>query len=183
MKKVLLMLCMGTLLFSSCNSKKDEKVADATTDKAKTEAAPADLPYTAMYTSSWSQEVSDADLKMVLMTYKNWQDGKIDDLMAAMGDSVMIDMASGKHLNTTRADLGKMWTSYRDSLSGIKINMQSWNKMYATDKKESYVVTWYDEYDTYKDGHVDSATFHDINQIKNGKISWYATYKRPLKQP
>ena len=27
----------------------------------------------------------------------------------------------------------------------------------AVDKKESYVVTWYKEYDTYRDGRIDSA--------------------------
>jgi ketosteroid isomerase-like protein len=53
--------------------------------------------------------------------------------------------------------------------------------MYATDKKESFVVTWYKEIDTYKNGKVDSAWYHDINQIKNGKISYYRQYKRPAK--
>jgi hypothetical protein len=52
--------------------------------------------------------------------------------------------------------------------------------MYSTDKKDGYIVTWYKEYDTYKNGKVDSAAFHDINQLKDGKIVWYSQYRRPL---
>ncbi|MBK9570608.1 MAG: hypothetical protein IPO53_12315 [Chitinophagaceae bacterium] len=74
-----------------------------------------------------------------------------------------------------------MWGTNRDSLSSVKIDMESWNKMYATDKKEGYIVTWYKEYDTYKTGKVDSASYHDINLLKNGKIVWYSQYKRPMK--
>jgi hypothetical protein len=53
--------------------------------------------------------------------------------------------------------------------------------MYEPDKKEGYVVAWYKETDTYKNGKVDSAYYHDINQVKDGKIVWYAQYKRPAK--
>ena len=74
-----------------------------------------------------------------------------------------------------------MFTTYRDSLSSVTIDMQDWQKMYATDKKNGYIVTWYDETDTYKTGKVDSASYHDINQVKDGKIVWYAQYRRPKK--
>ena len=74
-----------------------------------------------------------------------------------------------------------MFTTYRDSLSSVTIDMQGWQKMYATDKKDGYIVTWYDETDTYKTGKVDSASYHDINQVKDGKIVWYSQYKRPKK--
>lgn len=181
MKKTLVCFLFGTILLS-CNNG-TEKTA-ATTVTAATDSVtktPVDLPYTAVYSSSWSNDVSDADLKTVLMTYKNWADGSITALSGAMADTVMVDMNTGDHLKKSNADLMKMWSTYRDSLSSVKIVMQGWNKMYSTDKKESYVVTWYDETDTYKNGKVDSATYHDINQLKNGKISWYSQYKRPMK--
>jgi hypothetical protein len=59
--------------------------------------------------------------------------------------------------------------------------MTAWNKMYSTDKNEGFVVTWYDETDTYKNGKVDSASYQDINMMKDGKIIYYSQYKRPKK--
>ena len=178
MKKIL--FCFSLAIFVlSC---KDDKNKTETTDTGdKTEKAAVDLPYTAAYSSSWSTDVSDADLKTVLMTYKNWADNNINGLSAAMADTVTVDMNSGDHLVKSKADLMKFWSTYRDSLSSVRIVMDGWHKMYSTDKKEGYIVTWYNEYDTYKSGKVDSAAYHDINQLKDGKITWYSQYKRPLK--
>lgn len=175
-------LCLGVPAFLlSCNSN-TEKTAATSTSTATEPAKPAmEMPYTATYTSNWSNEVSDADQKMVLMTYKDWSDNNMTGLLAAMADTVTIEMSSGLHKVLPRAELGKMWSTYRDSLSSVRIEMESWNKMYAVDKKESYIVTWYNEYDTFKDGRVDSAAYHDINQVKDGKIMWYSQYKRPKK--
>lgn len=178
MKKILFCFFCGTILIS-CNNEKD--TATATVVATDTAKGTMDLPYTAIFSSSWSTDVSDADLKAVLMTYKNWSDGNITALAGDMGDSVEVDMSSGEHFKKSNADLMKYWSTYRDSLSAIKIDMHAWQKMYSTDKKESFVVTWYDETDTYKNGKVDSASYHDINQIKNGKIVGYSQYKRPKK--
>lgn len=181
MKKIIMFLLCGSFLVA-CNDKKDKPAPTTTTGATdNTVKSTVDLPYTPSYSSSWSQDVSDADLKMVLMTYKDWSDGNINGLTGAMADTVTIDMASGDHKVMTNADLMKMWKTTRDSLSSVKISMDSWNKMYSTEKKDGYIVTWYDEYDTYKNGKVDSASYHDINQVKNGKIIWYSTYKRPKK--
>ena len=181
MKKVLLCLT-ACVFFIACNDDKT-KTADTAADKSATPAdkPPADLPYTATYSSSWNQDVSDADLKMVLTTYKNWADGNIGELAKGMADTVTVDMATGTHVVKSNADLMKMWATTRDSLSSVSIEMGGWNKMHSIDKNTSFVVTWYKEIDTYKNGKIDSADYHDINQIMNGKISWYITYKRPLK--
>ena len=178
MKKIMMYLLCGAF-FVACNSDKDKK---ATTDKeTKTEKSTVDLPYTASYSSSFTTDVSDADLKTVMMTYKDWADGNISGLSAGMGDTVVVEMNNGDHLTKSNADLMKFWTTYRDSLSSVTIDMQAWQKMYATNTKESHIVTWYKEIDTYKTGKVDSAYYHDINRVKNGKIVWYSQYKRPAK--
>ena len=179
MKKVLLCFCSAVFLLS-CNSG-EQKTATTTSTADSTTKSTVDLPYTASYSSSWSTDVSDADLKMVLMSYKDWADNNMSGLGSAMADTVTWEMSSGDHKKLSKADLTKMWTTNRDSLSSVKIDMVAWQKMYATDKKEGYIVTWYDETDTYKTGKVDSASFHDINQVKNGKITYYAQYKRPKK--
>jgi len=166
----------------SCNNDKDkEKTADSATTDASTTKATVDLPYKASYSSSFSTDVPDADLKMVLMTYKDWSDANLSGLSKAMGDSVTVEMGSGDRFKGTNADLMKRWSIYRDSLSSVKIDMVAWQKMYSTDKKEAFIVTWYDETDTYKNGKVDSAAYHDINLLKDGKIVFYSQYKRPKK--
>jgi len=182
MKTALLCFCLGTFLLS-CNSNKDKTIA---TNEDKSAVANADkpavdLPYKASYSSNWTTDVSDEDLKMVLTTYKDWTDGNIPALEKVMGDTLTVDMSSGEHIMKPKGDIMKMWGTYRDSLSSVNIDMEGWQKMYEPDKKEGYVVTWYKETDTYKNGKVDSAYYHDINQVKDGKIVWYSQYKRPAK--
>ena len=178
MKKIL--LCINAAIFLlSCNSKTESTTA--TSPDSTTVKSTVDLPYTASFSSSWTTDVSDADLKMVLTTYKDWADGNMSNLSNSLADSIAVDFSSGDHFNGKKDSLIKIWGTYRDSLSSVAIDMQGWQKMYATDKKEGYIVTWYKETDTYKTGKVDSAYYHDINQVKNGKITWYSQYKRPAK--
>ncbi|MGZ3853135.1 MAG: nuclear transport factor 2 family protein [Flavisolibacter sp.] len=177
MRKIILGFFTATI-FLSCNNEEVKSTATTSDSTAKT---PTDLPYTARYSTNWSDNVSDADLKMVLNTYKDWTDANMAGLENALADTVEIDMSNGTHLKKPKADILKMWKSYRDSLSSVNVKMDTWHKMYATDKKEGYIVTWYDETDSFKDGRVDSASYHDINQVKDGKIVWYSQYKRPKK--
>ena len=173
---------LGTAIFLlSCNN--DKATTGSTTEsKDSTVATTAtDLPYIPSYSSSWSNEVSDADLKMVLTSYKDWADSNMTGLANALADSIEVDFSSGENFKGTKEELIKRWTTYRDSMSSVAIDMQGWNKMYSTDKKDGYIVTWYKETDIYKNGKVDSAYYHDINQVKDGKIIWYSQYKRPKK--
>lgn len=173
-------LCFSSAIFLlSCNSEK-EKTDTATETTAVAEKSSVELPYKASYSSSFTTDVSDEDLKMVLNTYKDWAAGNFEDFEKSMGDSIYYDASSGASMHLPKAELMKLWKTYRDSLSSVMIDMYAWHKMYASDKKEGHVVTWYKEIDTYKDGRVDSATYHDINGIKDGKIVWYSSMKRPL---
>ncbi|HYM93275.1 MAG TPA: hypothetical protein VET23_03995 [Chitinophagaceae bacterium] len=177
MRKIILSLFIGTILWS-CGGNK-EKAAGTTTDS--TSKTIADLPYTASYSGSFSDNVSDADLKMVLVSYKDWADGNMSNVSKAYGDTLTWDKASGEHYKLPNAGIMKMWSTYRDSLSSVSIDMEAWRKMYSTDRKEGFIVAWYKETDTYKTGHVDSAYYNDINQVKDGKIVWLSQYRRDAK--
>lgn len=178
MKKKFFTCCLGVFLLSCDNEKKEPATTET---KSAVEQPAVDMPYKASYSSTFTTDISDADLKMVLMSYKDWADGNMTNLSQAMGDSIWVDFNDGSHFNGTNAELMKRWSTYRDSLSSVEIDMGAWQKMYEPDKKEAFVVTWYKETDTYKTGKVDSAYYHDINLIKNGKIVWYSQYKRPAK--
>ena len=74
MKKILLGCSFAAFLFS-CNND-GEKAATPAAETPVVAAAdkPAvALPYTASYSSTWSTDVSDADLKTVMMSYKDWE--------------------------------------------------------------------------------------------------------------
>ena len=178
MKKILFCFCVAAFLLS-CNSDSEKTAATSSSNPDSTKnAATVDLPYKATYSSSWSADVSDADLKTVMASYKYWEDGNMKELENLLGDSITVDFNNGEHFSGIKANLIKRWSTYRDSLSTVKIEMEGWHKMYSTDKKNAFIVTWYGETDTYKNGKVDSASYHDINLIKDGKIVIYSQYKR-----
>ena len=174
-----LMVCS----FISCNSSTEPKTegtepATATTPAVTNTAI--DLPFKASYSSNFTTDVSDADLKTVLDSYVHWRSGDIDKLAGVMGDTATIELADGTIKVFSNSDLKAYWKLHRDSIASVDINMEAWQKLHS-DKGDDIVLTWYIEKDTYKTGKVDSAYYHDINIIKNGKITLYSTYKKPKK--
>jgi hypothetical protein len=182
MTKFLLCCCAGAFLLS-CNNGETTKAPAATDSSAtiKADKPAVDLPYTASYSSDFTTDVSDADLKTVLVSYKDWADGNMANVAKAYTDTLLWDRPSGERLRLPNAGIMKVWSTYRDSLSSIVIDMQAWQKIYAADKKHGWVATWYKETDTYKSGKADSGYYHDLNLLTDGKISYVEQYKRPAK--
>ena len=185
--KQFLLCCAAATFLVSCNSS-DTGKSTASGDSTSTTTATAtpkptvDLPYTASYSSSFTADVSDADLKTVLMGYKDWADGNMTNVAKSVGDSLEWYRADGAHFKLSNAGIMKLWGTYRDSLSSVAIDMEAWQKMYSTDKKDSIISAWYKETDTYKGGKkVDSAYYNDINLMKGGKIVYLESYRRPAK--
>lgn len=172
MKQMLLFFFSLTLL-SACKNNKEKT--------AQPEKSSVPLPYTATYSSSFSNDVSDVDLQTVLQTYKDWAEGNVTNLASAFADTIDFDSWDGESMRLSRYELSRKWVKYRDSLRSVDLTIEAWHKMYSTDKKDAFVVVWYKEIDTHKNGSADSARWHDINMIKNGKIVWYSQYRRPLK--
>jgi hypothetical protein len=180
MKRIFLLFAIFALIIS-CQDNKTEATSAGAATTPESSKTPADLPYTASYSSNFTTDVSDADLKTVLMSYKDWADGNLANLSKEMADSIMVEFNDGRRFNGTNDSLMKMWKTYRDSLSSVTIDMIAWQKMHEPTKNESAILTWYKEIDTYKNGKVDSAYYHDVNGIKNGRITFYSQYKRPAK--
>jgi len=180
MKKVIFCLTIAAFLLS-CNNSGEKTAATSTDTTTQNTQSTVDLPYKASYSSNFTQDVSDADLKLVMQSYRDWETGNMAGLGSVIGDSVDVDFFNGDHFKGTKTGLLKIWTTFRDSLSSVAIEMEGWHKMYEPTKKQAFVVTWYKETDTYKMGKVDSAWYHDINEIKNGKLTYYRQYKRPAK--
>ncbi|HLO80739.1 MAG TPA: hypothetical protein VK166_07270 [Chitinophagaceae bacterium] len=180
MKKISLLVSMSFILFACQNATKEaEKPAEAA---APTETkATVEMPYKASYSSNFTQDISDKDLKTVLDSYKYWENGDFTTYASVMGDSISFTNWQGIQKMYSNADLMKTWKTFRDSLSNVRIDMIAWNKM-KSDKGHQIIATYYTEYDTYKTGKVDSSDWHDLNIVDStGKITWYNQYRKPKK--
>jgi hypothetical protein len=178
MKKIILCLSAGAFLVSCNNADKGTTAASADSTSKSTVS----LPYTATFSSSFTDAVPDSALSTVLMSYKDFSDGDVKKSADAFADTVEWLNWDGSAGRYSRAGMVKMGSGFRDSLSSLKYEMEAWAKMYSTDKKASFILTWYKETDTYKNGKVDSARYHDINRIKDGKIDALESYKMVLKK-
>jgi hypothetical protein len=184
MKRIIFFLS-AALLFIACNSATSpaEEPGTDTSNVAETSAVPAvTLPYTPVFETAWTDDVSDNDLLTVLNSYKHWETGDLTALKSTLADSVQFFSWSGMEYKGANDGLMKIWTVSRDSLSSVKIIFDAWRKMHAVNKNEDWVSTWYTEVDTYKTGKVDSSYYQDNNQVKNGKIVYYSQHKQVLKK-
>ncbi len=154
-----------------------------TSNKTETSSAGSEikLPYEPGYTSDITDDVSDSDLLVALNSYKYWETGDLQGLRSTMGDSMRVDGSDGFTFNGATDSLMKYWQSHRDSMSSVSISMDVWRKNHVVKDSSNYITVWYKEIDTYKSGRVDSANFSDVNQIKNGKLAWYSTFRQSLK--
>lgn len=163
----------GILALASCN--KGTKAADTSKDSVT-------MPYKAMYSSSFSIPDTPKLVQSVLMSYKDWENNNLKNAAAYFADTVSMISSSGTHYKMTRDSMVKVSQKVRDSLVSSKIEMAGFMPVHANDKKEDWVLTWYKQTDTYKNGKADSAEYHDLNHIKNGKIDFVETYKQELKK-
>jgi hypothetical protein len=118
---------------------------------------------------------------MALNTYKYWENGDMQGLRSTMGDSMRVNGADGFTFNGLTDSLMGYWQSHRDSMSSVSISMDVWRKNHVAKDSSNYITVWYKEIDTYKSGRVDSANFSDVNEVKNGKIAWYSSFRQSLK--
>jgi ketosteroid isomerase-like protein len=135
------------------------------------------FPYTADFSSKISRG-NDSNALLVLNSYKAWETGDMTALANTLADSVEMIFSNGTDISSTRDSIMAMAKNYRDSLSSVNIKMGVWEPVRADDKNVDAVLVWYKEIDTYKNGKVDSADYHEINGVKDGKITFVESYRR-----
>jgi len=171
MKKYIFFCMAFAIALAGCKTKGGTKTTESNIK----------LPYTATYTTDFTNNVSDSDLLVVLNSYKAWESGDMNALRSTMADSTYLDAADGFKFAGLTDSLMKEWKTMRDSLSSVKISMEVWLKNHSLKDGHDYINVWYKEIDTYKTGKVDSANYEDDNGIKNGKIIWFSSHKQKLK--
>ncbi|MEO6812844.1 MAG: hypothetical protein ABI172_02870 [Ginsengibacter sp.] len=174
MKKYILIFLALSAIILSCKNKEGNKIMANGTSSIQ-------LPYEAMFTTEFNNNVSDSDLLLVLNSYKYWENGDVKGLRSTMGDSMDVNGADGFKFKGLTDSLMKYWQASRDSLSSVKISMDVWLKNHALKDSSNFINVWYKEIDTYKSGKIDSANYEDDNAVKDGKIVWYSSHKQILK--
>ena len=162
--------CTGT---TTASKEENENAATASSSSIS-------FPYTADYSSKISRG-SDSNALLVLNSYKAWETGDMSALANSLADSVEMIFGNGSHVSATRDSIMTMAKNFRDSLSSVKIKMGVWEPVHSQDKGDDAVLVWYSETDTYKNGKVDSADYHEVNGVKDGKITFIESYRRTKK--
>lgn len=179
MKKVLYLFA-AIALFASC---KNGTSTDGNATKTDSTAAKKDtlpMAYKASYSSSFTISDDAKNAQEVLQSYKDWEDNTLKNGSDYLADTVTMDFANGKHLTAPRDGIIKEWQKTRDSLSSIKLKVVAVTNLHSTDKNTDWVGVWYVETDTYKTGKVDSAFYQDDNNVKDGKVVYISSKRRPL---
>lgn len=161
------------MIYVACNTAPSSS-SGTDTSKATTAAVtePAiTMPYTAGYSSNFSPGKQE-DALTVLNSYKAWENGDMAALAATFADSIAINFPDGSKFYGTRDSAIGDAKKYRDGISSVKIDMDAWIPMHNNDKNEDWVLVWYKEIDTRKNGKTDSTYYHDLNLIKSGKIAF-----------
>jgi len=179
MKKVLYLFA-AIALFASCKGGTSTNGSAAKTHSAAGKKDTLPMAYKASYSSSFTISDNAKNAQMVLQSYKDWEDNNLKNASAYLADTVTMDFASGKSLTAPRDGIVKEWQTFRDSLSSIKLNVVAVTNLHSTDKNSDWVGVWYVEIDTYKTGKVDSAFYQDDNNIKDGKMVYISSKRRPL---
>ncbi len=159
----------------SCDNKSENK-----TDASGGNSSSIALPYVASYSTTFTNDVPDSSLLLVLNSYKAWENGDIKALRSTMGDSMYVNGSDGFKFKGHTDSLMNAWLKARDSLSSVVITMDVWLKNHSVKDSRDYINVWYKEIDTYKSGKVDSSNYEDDNGLQNGKIIWYSSHKQKL---
>jgi hypothetical protein len=181
--KRLFILLTATYCLISCNqaTKEEAKKVEGVPLEPGAVVSSVELPYKPAYSAQFTNNVSDADLLVVLNSYKHWETGDMKALRACFADSLSFASWDGYKFNGPTDELMKRWGTYRDSLSSVVIVMDGWLKNHSVDKNQDFINVWFKEIDTYKSGKVDSSYYEEDNMVVNGKIVWYSQHKQVLK--
>lgn len=169
MKKGFLFVFTAVVLFA-CNSS-DTKTADESKKEETKVAAMStnDLAYPVKDWGEWQPGSMD-NLKMVLQSLKDYETGNMDACMNAFADSIHLafDAMEG---NFSKDSVQKMFTTERNSLKAIKIDMEDYESVKSKDGTREYVSLWYSEKWQNQKGNWDSVFCMDDLRIKGGKIA------------
>jgi hypothetical protein len=169
MKQAFLFLLVGAVLFA-CNSS-DNKTADESKMSGTKVASMStnDLAYPVKDWGDWQPGSMD-NLKMVLQSLKDYENGNIDACLNSFADSIHLSFENLQG-NFTKDSVLKMFKAERSSIKEMKVDMDDYETVKSKDGKQEYVSLWYTEKWQDQKGVWDSAVQMDDLKVSNGKIA------------
>jgi len=175
--KNLLPLLAVLVLFAHCNDKKNDKAADKQTENKVEDSIT--YPYKAEYTSDLG--LGDPNhAKLVLDFIKSWEENRFADMRKMLADTVAVDFSDGSKFTGTADSLIKMGEQFRNMFSNVVIKIDAWMPVHSNDRNEDFVLVWEKDYNTDKNGKVDSMGYHNVYQLKNNKIAYWGEFQSKM---
>ncbi len=168
-------LCLMMYIVSSCTNPTDKSTEKTNSvDTAKPVYA-----YSIKNPDNWDIG-SSKNTEVALNALKAFENNKIDESVSYFGDSVAW-RADNYDVKLSKDSLKAAFTSVRNELASIKVDMHDFESVISKDKKTEYVTIWYTEITTDKKGKTDSVALINDMKIVNGKIIELDEYFRKLK--
>lgn len=106
----------------------------------------------------------------VLALWEEWKDGDLSKSRAHFADSLTMSMADGTQMVGPTDELLKGMQDYRNSFTGMEVNVDAVFGVRSVDKKENWVTIWGTENQT-KDGKTELVMLQESWRFNNeGKI-------------
>lgn len=171
MKKL---FCIALLaLATGCSTPAGKETTTAVKDSMA--AAPAatekiEYPYTLPRPYQNWQAGNQQHVVTVLKSLKAYETGDVTAAATAFADSAELRF-DYYHAKLSNDSLKKIFTQMRAGITSMTIDMQDWEPVISSDKKEEWVTLWYKQKWTDKKGKTDSMNVIDDAKIENGKIA------------
>ena len=100
------------------------------------------------------------------------------DLGEYLADSVSLYFSDGSYVSATRDSILSLIRVFRKNLSGVEMHYISILPVKNLDQNQEWLLSWFQETDTYPNDSVDSYFMHEDIYFQNGKIRTVYQYSR-----
>ncbi len=171
--KKLIFVSLIAFIAISCNQKSE------TTEDTETPAeTPVALALQPTYSSSFEMGKPEYAAMIVQGSWKDWQDNTMDSMQNWVADTV-VALQSDNSMVRGVDSLKAVWQRGRDKYAAITDSINAVSSLYSTDKKQNWVLVWATEYNTKKDGTIDTAAVMETWRInKDGKADLLLQFDR-----
>jgi len=157
----LLLLAVFTGIFYACDTSTEESGESTETDSTTVESRYA-------YSNSF-EKADKAHLEIV----RNWSNaivaGDVDLAFSYVADSIDIILADGSAFDTTKDSMKVVVNQFLEEISNIKVDFIAGIAVTSTDKNDTWVLSYTDEYFTSEGGE-ERSIIHELYRIADGKI-------------
>lgn len=163
-----MMFCASAYIITSCQTKPVESA---------TLPEPVVLPMEMTYKGQVA--LGDNNNVKTVMEFNKRLSGLNTDVGDLLADTVSFNFADGmQFLNLTRDSALVLIRDYIGGMNEVKVTFTKAIPIDNVDMKHEWVLSWTDEYYTYKDGKKEHTYLHETVRMQDGKIREAFQYSR-----